>query len=169
MKKFALILALIMTLCVFAGCTGGDKEPPTDDVTAKTPAQILLADFKAKMAENKSYTTDEMAEALVSNEIIKFVGATMPVEPGFLGGFSDEIKGFERGTMFGPIIGSIPFIGYIFELGEGADAAAFVATLKESADLRWNICVQADEMVCENVKNKVFFVMSPSSFGTDGQ
>jgi hypothetical protein len=36
-------------------------------------------------------------------------------------------------------------------------------TLKDNADPRWNICVEAEETVCEQVGNKVFFVMCPKS------
>ena len=66
--------------------------------------------------------------------------------------------------MFGPSIGSIAFVGYVFTLDEGTNAEEFMSTLKDNADLRWNICVEAEEMVCELVGDKVFFVMSPKSF-----
>ena len=83
-----------------------------------------------------------------------------PVEEGFLAGFGNtEIKGFKEGAMFAPVIGSVPFVGYVFFLEDNADASAFISTLKANADLRWNICVEAEEMVAGNVGNKVFFVM----------
>lgn len=41
---------------------------------------------------------------------------SMPVEEGLLNGFTGEIKGFEEGYVFSPMIGSIPFIGYVFKL-----------------------------------------------------
>ena len=89
----------------------------------------------------------------------------MPVEPGLLSGFDNaEITGFKEGVMFGPAIGSIAFVGYVFELEEGTDAEAFKTTLKDNANLRWNICVAAEEMVVESEGNKVFFVMCPASF-----
>ena len=64
------------------------------------------------------------------------------------------------------MIGTIPFMGYIFQLADGADVAAFMKTLKDNANLRWNICTSADEMVCDNVGNTVFFLMCPTSFET---
>ena len=66
--------------------------------------------------------------------------------------------------MFAPMIGSIPFVGYVFTLEEGADAAAFMQTLTDNADPRWNVCVEADETVVENADNMVFFVMCPAQF-----
>ena len=44
-----------------------------------------------------------------------------------------------------------------------ADADAFVTGLKDNANLRWQICVEADEMICEANGNTVFFLMSPAS------
>ena len=66
--------------------------------------------------------------------------------------------------MFGPMIGSIPFIGYVFELKDETDVNQFISTLKSNADLRWNICTEADEMVVCSVDKKVFFVMCPKYF-----
>ena len=99
--------------------------------------------------------------------------ASMPVEEGFLNGFDNEIKGFKEGVMFGPAIGTIPFVGYIFTVADGGDVDAFVKTLGDNANLRWNICTEAEEMICEAVGNTVFFVMCPTSFeeapaGEDG-
>ena len=62
------------------------------------------------------------------------------------------------------MIGSIAFIGYVFELEDGVDAKSFVADLRNNANKRWNICVEADEMATSVVGNKVFFVMCPSQF-----
>ena len=66
--------------------------------------------------------------------------------------------------MFAPMIGTIPFIGYVFTLSDASQASSLIATLKANADLRWNICTSADEMVAGSSGNKVFFVMSPISF-----
>ena len=90
---------------------------------------------------------------------------TIDVEEGYLTGFDNtEIKGFKSGVMFAPGMGTIPFVGYIFTLDDGADVDAFVSNLKSSANLRWNICTEAEQMVVEKSGNKVFFVMCPKSF-----
>ena len=88
----------------------------------------------------------------------------MPVEPGLLTGFgNEEIKGFKEGTMFSPIIGSIPFVGYIFRVDDGTDVNDFMKELKENANLRWNICTEADQMLVTNVDRTVLFAMYSTS------
>ena len=137
------------------------EEKPAD-TTPKTAGNTLLADFKAKASSYSNALA--LAEAVSQNSIIPFSAAAMPVEEGYLAGFDEEIKGFKEGAMFGPVIGSIPFVGYVFILEDGADASAFISTLKKNANLRWNICVEAEEMVSGSVGNKVFFVMTNKSF-----
>lgn len=171
MKKMLVYLMLGAMICSFTGCGSkdGGKEQQKEEAVqeATTPATILLADYKEKVKAGDLKTTEELANAVIANELIPFAGATMPVEEGFLNGFTEEIKGFEEGTMFGPMIGSIPFVGYVFKVEKDADA--FVESLKKAADLRWNICTQADEMVCEAVDGTVFFVMAPASFEEEGE
>ncbi|MBQ7385192.1 MAG: hypothetical protein IJW04_01660 [Ruminococcus sp.] len=166
-KTIALILAALMMFAM-AACGTGSNTNETDPAPT-TVGTKLLADFKT-MADK---TPQEIADALLTNEVIQFMPASMPVEEGFLNGFNEEIKGFEEGVMFGPAIGTIPFVGYIFTVADGGDVDAFVKTLEDNANLRWNICTEAEEMVCEAVDNTVFFVMCPKSFeeqpaGDDG-
>lgn len=135
------------------------------NASGDSAAYTLLADFNAQLAANSALSAQEIADTLLTNSIIPFMGGSVPVEPGLLTGFGNaEITGFEEGVMFAPMIGSIPFVGYVFDLAEGTDAAAFVKTLEDNADRRWNICVEADETVVEVNGDKVFFVMSPLSF-----
>ncbi len=160
MKKF-LSLLLTMTMAFSLVACGGAKE----ETAPTTVGGILAADFKTKVEANADMSAQELADALVTNEIIPFAGAAMPVEQGMLMGFGNaEVTGFSEGVMFAPMIGTIPFIGYVFTLEDGTDAEGFVTTLKDNADLRWNICTEAEEMVTETVGNKVFFVMCPSAF-----
>ena len=144
--------------------TENKQEPAEPEAEVpKTVGNILLADFRAKAA---SMDVLSLAEALVSNSVMSNIMAgAMEVEPGFLTGFdNNEITGFKSGAVFMPMIGTIPFVGYVFELENGADASSFISNLKSSANLRWNICTTADEMVSGSVGNKVFFVMCPASF-----
>ncbi|MBQ4161036.1 MAG: hypothetical protein IJD83_08910 [Clostridia bacterium] len=144
-----------------------EKPAPTPEEklaeSATTVGNALLADFKAKAGGAPSMLS--LAESLISNDMIPFMGGAMEVEPGLLAGFGNaEIKGFKSGASFMPMMGSIAFVGYVFELEEGTAVSDFIATLKSNADLRWNVCVEADEMVTGNVGNKVFFVMCPKQF-----
>ncbi len=160
MKKIiALVLVALMVMSMTACTKTENKDGETNEPS--TVGQTLLADFKA----DTKGTAGEIAERLIGNEIIEFMGGATPVEEGLLSGFDNtEIKGFKEGAMFAPMMSSIAFVGYVFELEDGADVEAFKTTLKDSANLRWNICVEAEELVCENEGNKVFFLMCPKSF-----
>ena len=178
MKKIIALLMATLMLVSFAACGAttddASSQMPNDEVSsesteAATVGQTLLSAFKA----DNSGTAMEVAERLIGNEIIQFMGGATPIEAGLLSGFDNtEIKGFKDGAMFAPMMSSIAFVGYVFELEDGADVEAFKTTLKDSANLRWNICVEAEELIVENEGNKVFFIMCPKSFeqeaGDDG-
>lgn len=134
----------------------GVKDTPTDTVASK-----LYELFETEIA-----TTDdinEVANKLIEAEYFKEVSmTTMEVEPGFLNGFEAEITGFNNGVMFAPMIGTIPFVGYIFETD---NTELLIDELETNASLNWNICTTADEMLVKAHDNYVFFVMSPYTFG----
>ncbi len=159
MKKIlAVLLALILVLGTVA-C--GSKDGGSEVKEPETVGEHLLAAFH----ENPDGSAQEIADRLIAHEIIPFDGATMPVEPGLLMGFNNaDIIGFEEGVMFAPMVGTIPFLGYVFVMEEGEDVDAFVEELKNSADLRWNICTEAEELTVEAVGDTVFFLMSPMEF-----
>lgn len=197
MKKIIALLACLTMLLSMAACgaknpetTEPTTEPttqatePTGDITetpdeptendpAETPnepaategtvGETLLATFKA----NATGTAEEIANAVISDPIIQFMGMAMPINPTdfeFLSGLGEAKVEYEEAAMFGPMIGTIPFIGYIFNVAEGTDVEAFKTMLSENADLRWNICTAAEELVIENEGNTVFFLMCPASF-----
>lgn len=136
----------------------------TEEAAAgETLGQTLLTIFKDELAANPEATAQDLASKIISDEVILFAGDTAVMEEGFLSGFSADITGFEEAVVFCPIIGSIPFMGYVFSLAEDADVEAFVSMLETNANMRWNVCTEAEEMVVEAVGNKVFFVMCPLS------
>ena len=155
MKKiFALIIALLMIVSLVA-C--GDKAP---DDNSKV-SEHLLYDFKSISDK----TAQEIADALLENDVLPFVGISMPIEEGYLAGFENgEIKGFDEGVMFGPTINTIPFIGYVFDLSEDTDPEKFINDLEENVNLRWNVCTEADEMAVEQKGDKVVVVLTPEKF-----
>lgn len=161
MKRIiALLLVAIMVLGMVAcGTTKEDDKEETKK--PETVGEILLNEFK----DNPEGTAQEIAERIIGNEIIPFMGGATPIEPGLLSGFDNaEIAGFKEGCMFGPMMGTIPFVGYIFVLEDDADVDAFEETLKDNANLRWNICTEAEELTVESEDNTVFFLMSPKKF-----
>jgi len=144
-----------------------NNKPSEDKITdenekSETLGKTLLSDFRKKATSGMS--AENIANELLKNPVIKFAGGVVPVEEGLLTGFDNtEINGFKSGYMFAPMIGSIPFVGYIFELEDGADVSSFTKLLKDSANMRWNICVSADETIIDSSGNMVFFVMCPES------
>ena len=142
------------------------EEQKPEAPASNSVGNTLLKQFNEKASSAASVL--ELAETLIQNPIIQFMGGAMEVEEGYLSGFDNvEIKGFKSGAMFAPMIGSIPFVGYVFELENAADTATFIKTLEDNANLRWNICVTAEEMVSGSVGNRVFFVMAPISFDAE--
>lgn len=138
------------------------------DVSAETAGVIMLNAFKELMADGTDYTSLEIAEKLVANPIIQFMGGAMPVEPGLLSGFDNyEVTGFEEGAMFGPMMGSIPFVGYVFKLPADADVDAFMTGLKDNANMRWQICVEAEELIAEADGSTVFFLMTKKNLNEE--
>ena len=141
------------------------EETGEETVSGETLGYLLVQEFHGIKAENTEITAQEMADTILANPMIAFEGATVPVEEGLLTGFGNaEIKGFKEGVMFAPMIGSIPFVGYVFTLEEGTDVEGFIQILKDHADPRWNICTEAEETVVEKADNMVFFVMCPAQF-----
>lgn len=175
MKKF---LATLLTTAMIISAVGcGNKNNVTtetqkaDTVTTvvytapkeATLGATLLDVFTTQMEADKDTSAQDMASTLITNEAILFSGDTVPMEEGFLPGFKEDITGFEEAIVFMPIIGSIPFVGYIFDLADDADVEAFVTNLQEKANMRWNVCTEAEQMVVASCGDKVFFVMCPNS------
>ncbi len=141
--------------------TETEKEETTN---GETLGQTLAKDFKDRVNADNTLSAQAIADEIVKNPVIKFRPAVTPVEQGNLTGFDNaEIKGFKEGVMFAPMIGTIPFVGYVFVLEDGTDVDTFKTTLSDNANMRWNICTEAEEKVIENVGNTVFFLMCPKA------
>ena len=125
-----------------------------------TIADICVKAFR-KAANTKGATTNTIATAISINTNLPFMPMLQDMPEGYLAGFDNHIKGFSACTSLTPMIGTIPFVSYVFELPAGADADAFIKNLEDSANLRWNICTTAEEMQIDRAGNFVFFVMAP--------
>ena len=154
--------------------TEATTEAPVEDkiaiidpkADANTMGGKLWNAFVAAKEEKPEITPEEMANLLVTNEVIEFMGGAMPLEANqeFFNGFDEyKITGYESGALYMPMIGSIPFIGYVFDLAEGADVEAFVKALSDHCNPRWNICVTAEQTVVGAYGNTVFFLMCPGT------
>ncbi|MDE6021591.1 MAG: hypothetical protein K2H01_11425, partial [Ruminococcus sp.] len=131
----------------------------------ETVGQVLFNDFQTRLKADPYVSIENLTNGILSNSILEFEGVQTSVSEGLLAGFGNaEITDFKEGMMFAPVIGSIPFVGYIFVLDNESDAPRFTENLKNNADLRWNICTEADEMIADYYGNTVFFVMCPRNF-----
>ncbi len=159
MKKFSLLLIILLSVIALTGC-GKKEETKKEESEPTTPAAILAEEFESTIKDNKSIV--EVAEKLSENKVL---GTSMVVEEkkpkDFLSGFDEKIKNFKNAAVIQPMIGSIPFVAYVFETD---DAEELEKELKEKANPRWNICTEADETIVKVVDNYVFFIMSPNSF-----
>ncbi len=175
-RNIALILAAVLAASMIscggndtADTTGADTESAvvTEEVIeANTVATKLQVAFLDAVKANPAATAEEIAGILAQHESVSLIDpAVAPMVEGWLNGFTAEsITGFTECAMFAPMIGTIAFMGYVFTLPEGADVEAFKTQLTSTADLRWNICTEAEEMVCDDEGDKVFFVMAPKTF-----
>ena len=165
MKKFKLFMAIavVFTATFMTGC-----EKPKDDVKENTEqkqeentvAQTLGRQFESEIENARDI--EKVTKKIAENEILEISVDASQVKSGdYLSGFQKEIKDFKNAYVIRPMIGTIPFIAYIFEVENSSE---FAEELKSSADLRWNICTEADEMHVVVRGDYVFFVMSPKNF-----
>lgn len=146
--------------------TGTETEvtEPSKDVTgSQTEAaepDTLGKKYVAAFEGSKETTADAVVSELLSQVKTEISLDKVDVEEGYLAGFDNEISGFSKGVMFTPMIGSIPFVGYVFETD---DTEKLLSTLKENANPAWNICVEADETVYSVRDGLVLFLMCPNN------
>lgn len=156
-SKITLFLLVLSGLFVLTAC--GKEDKPVEEKEEPTIASVLTEQFEKEIKDNKAL---DVANKIAENEAIKINVETAELgKKDMVSGFKTEIKGYKKAYVIRPMIGSIPFIAYIFEVESPED---FEKTLKDNADLRWNICTEADEMKTAVVDNYVFFIMSPKNF-----
>lgn len=135
-------------------------EEITDEIVEITVAQCLLNTFYAEASDGADI--EDIAAKILEDDCISMISTvTDTVEPGYLAGFDEEVKGFSKGVSFGPVIGTLPFVGYIFETDT---PDVLVDGLNNTVNLNWNICTSADEVAITSLDNYVFVVLAPYSF-----
>lgn len=159
MKKVLSILTIItLSFCLIIGCGTNSSNNSTE--SANTVAEKIQLQFVEDIQTETNI--ENVANQIITNPLFEDISmGVIPVEEGFLNGFNGEITGFDSGVMFAPMIGTIPFVGYIFETN---DSTTLTNNLEANAMLNWNICTQADQMLIKTVDNYVLFVMAPNSF-----
>lgn len=187
MKKIAaLLLALSMMISIVA--CGGNKnnETTTNNSTTVTTDGTTAGSNTTTDANVTTDTTATTTEAPVTsavsvedaaNAVISKVAALtddmlvpmgMSMEAGYLTGFNNEVSGFSECYAFMPMIGTIPFVGYVFRVSDAANAEAYLETLKSDSNPRWNLCTAADTTVTAIHGDLILFVMcSTENLGTN--
>lgn len=152
-NKILFVLVLALAIALFA--TGCGTTKTSDKLSDK-----LSYSFEETI--KKESDLKKVAETLSKNENIKTkLMVTELNNDDYITGFEKDVTGFKKAYVIQPMIGTIPFIMYVFETD---NAEEFSKTLEENAKLNWNICTEADEMRTSTYKNYVFFVMTPASF-----
>lgn len=155
MKKIlALVLAMILVISVVACGKNNDSTTDPGKTTSSTEEVVI-----------PNVSPEEILNAISQIDDLKDAGmVVVNVEKGYLTGFTEEIKDFNEGYKMSPIIGSIPFVGYVFKTEDNASANALLETLKSKANMRWNICTEADTMVTDVKGNYVLFFMVSAEY-----
>lgn len=176
MKKgiiLAVVILAAVVLTVAAISTRKPAEPTNGDVLTPQVEENTIgakqwAEFQQAVTQNNNATPKELATTLVESMADKFFGEATQLEKDaeFFTGFDNyQITGYRDGAVYMPMMGSIAFVGYVFEVEDGTDPAAFLKNLTDNCNPRWNICVEADQVVAGAIGNKVLFLMCPKSMG----
>ena len=181
MKKIlALILATLMLVALVACGAPAETTDKNDDVTDTPAGEVdskvnaykvvegTLGDYFFKeFVKIKEADPTKNAEAVVNDIMSSKLSAAvqfpmvMPVEEGYLSGFEGEFSGFKAAHVFAPGMMGVAFVGYVFDLEDGADVTAFMKKVEESVDPRWNGCTEAEMTTIASYGNSVLLVMCP--------
>lgn len=186
MKRKLLLLGLLCSLFLSAcGSTTTNKPISMEDIKeplatesvveseTQVETQVESVDVETTVAgklenlfnteiANENVDVEQLTSVLSTCDCLSEISIqNMEVTEGYLTGFNEEITGFTKGHMFAPMVGTIPFVGYVFET---EDVDSLVASLNAKATLNWNICTEADELKIVTNGNLVLCVMSPYTF-----
>ena len=163
MKKIlALMLAMILVISVVACGKSNDKTTAPGETTGSQNNSTEPTETKDSTGEVvvPNASVEDVMKAISEIDDLKELTMMMDkAEAGYLRGFYEEISGFKDGYVMGPMIGSIPFVGYVFQTEDNESADALLETLKSKANMRWNICTEADTMITDVKGNYVLFFM----------
>lgn len=121
-------------------------------------AAYILYLIPTTESEGNNSGSDDMDSAEIEKKIVSIFedGIDKGTDIEEIAKLIAPVGGYE----IAPVIGSIPYVSYIFETD---DAKALAAQLKKSANPRWNICTEANEPVIKVKDNYVFLTMCPGA------
>lgn len=129
-----------------------------DDAPVAKKARDIVDIFKDYLGEHPTATALEIADYINAHQHVGQL-YTQEVEEGRLTGISTYLEGFSDGAIFSPMMMPSTFIGYVFKVAEGGDVDAFMTTLKNNANVAWNVCVVVNTVIVENCGDYVVFMM----------
>lgn len=152
MKK--IITILISTLMIFSlvGCSSNKVE--------RNP---VLSEDLTKVLDKIYETADLDEEFRASLEHYQTVELNEENIQGYLG---DTDFKFTEGISSAPMMSSIPYELVLLKLDENADVDAVKSTIKENANPRKWVCVEAEEVIVESIDNTVLFLMANKTEAT---
>ena len=186
MKKIIALTLVFVMMFTLVAC--GNKDPkPTDPTNGTNPTEpTVKVPTKEELATAAS--AENIAKALL-NKYVEFAGIRslydeymkdleeadrIPYEQfladvvncsaveknaEYLIGFETAPTGYSEAFCFGPNMMGQAFVGYVFRVADGTNIENFKASLKEKCFPRWNICTEANTIVCESYGNLVYFSM----------
>ena len=146
MKKIVTILISTLMIFTLVGCSSSkvERDPVLSEDLTKVLEKIyetadLDKDFKDSL---QYYQTVELNEDNIQ---------------GYLG--NTDVK-LTEGICSAPMMSSIPYELILLKVDENADVDAVKSAIKENANPRKWVCVEAEEVVVENIDNTVLFLMA---------
>ncbi len=136
-KKISLLLILSISLIGFTACGKKELTPEQDLETIMEDLYAGISDEDKPMLFNKEITEEEKSY--------------------FLG--TEDIE-FEEAFASDAAISSIPHSVVLLKVKEGTDVEKVKEQIKENADPRKWICVEAEKVIVKNKGNLIILIMS---------
>ncbi len=144
-KMMVVLVAVVLVLSV-VGCGSKPKSAPIDGISPDKVAMLF-----------EDMTDLELASQCFRKEVT-------PEEAAFLVGCDQLDDSFESAYSLAPMMTTSPFVLVVFRIADGGDANAFAQELKDKANPRKWVCVEADNVEVRTSGQTVLFFMSPSDY-----
>lgn len=152
MKKIVSILVSALLVFSLVGCSSSkiERDPVLSEDLTKVLEKIYeTADLDKEFQEAlKYYQTVELNE----ENIELYLEET-------------DVK-FIEGICSAPMMSSIPYELILLKLDENADVDAVKSAIKENANPKKWVCVEAEEVIVESIDNTVLFLMANEDVAT---
>lgn len=146
MKKIITILLSSLILFSVVGCSSTNVK--RDPVLSEDLSKVLETVYE------RADLDDDFREALQYYQTTKLDDANKDayIE-------NSDIK-FTEGVVSAPLMSSIPYELVLLKLDENTDVELVKESLKENANPRKWMCVEAEDVIVESIDNTVLFLMA---------